>query len=85
MGEWIKDLEERIGMHPEVVECDEPIGVGWNTMAQLMEDSDYGEIKTRRIIRQAILAGEVEVKNGTTIGVTGLKVRQTWYRIKEAS
>lgn len=85
MGEWIRELEERIGMNPEIIECDEPIGEGWNTMAQLMADSDYGEIKTRRIIKQAILAGEAEVKNGTTIGVTGLKVRQVWYRIKKAS
>lgn len=62
--------------------CSKPSGKGWQTMAQIIKCSPFGECKTRAITNKMVKAGEIEVFQGTEVNSYGRIVRRVWYRVK---
>ena len=85
MANWVKKIGKELGTidrKRKTRYLGQPKGKGWKTMREFMEQFGHGDNKTRKIIRQAILDNEVEVFDGSDLGVTGRLTRQTWYRFK---
>ena len=59
-----------------------PDGEGWRTIHEIMDESPYGAVKTRKILREKLDSGEAESFNGCEVK-EGTSVRRVWYRPKE--
>lgn len=60
-----------------------PSGEGWMTFIEFQESVEGGIVKARRILRRAVIDGEVEVFTGSEkSAATGYLCRQVWYRPK---
>lgn len=57
-----------------------PDGVGWLTMVEIIEVSNFGVVKTRQIVKDALKAGKMEMFVGTMMGLHGRCTKMIWYR-----
>lgn len=62
---------------------DKPPGDGWERMEEIIRESPFGHVKTRKLIDNALQAGTYEVYAGTEVGNKGLLVRRVWYRKRD--
>jgi hypothetical protein len=72
---WAKKLVQQAGNN-----SNEPTGKGWLMMAEIINESPFGQIKTRKLINQKIAKGEIEVFEGSSLNDFGRCVKRTWYR-----
>lgn len=78
MSNWIQHLTE----HIPPIKLTEPKGKGWKTMRQIIAECEWGINKTRAMVMDGVKAGKIEVFGGTQLNASGIKTRQTWYKIK---
>ena len=75
---WAEQLEREYtnrGIKPE--------GEGWMTFHQVHAEMPGGVVKVRKIIKDAVDAGRLEVFKGSSKSTaTGQLCRQVWYRPK---
>lgn len=75
---WAAALEEEY-----VNRGNQPEGDGWMTFNEMEENMDGGTVKCRKIVKEAIARGELEVFTGSQkSSSTGFLCRQVWYRPK---
>ena len=67
------------GQHDKNEEGKFPAGKGWQTFWEILEDSPYGQTKTRKLIRDGMDLGEIEQFKGTVVK-EGTSLRRIWYR-----
>lgn len=76
--DWIRELE-----HASVAGEIRPIGKGWKTMRELIEESPYGDNKVRAIVRKAINSKRGKVFIGRQKNTCGVLTRQVWYKLND--
>ena len=69
------------GQHDKNEAGKTPEGEGWQTFWEILEDSPYGQTKTRKLIRDRMDSGEIEQFKGTEVK-EGTSLRRIWYRPK---
>lgn len=69
------------GQHDKNAVGEFPKGEGWQTFWEILEDSPYGQTKTRKLIRDQMDLGEIEQFKGSEVK-EGTSLRRIWYRPK---
>jgi hypothetical protein len=83
MNDWYDKLAERPQPKCKLKEPREPKGKGWVTFTEMLEQSKWGEVSLRRIIRKKVKRKEMVCFEGTQRSVINRRLhRQVWYKTK---
>ena len=74
---WIEDLNKASAQRGNL-----PKGDGWKKMVEILEESPFGQVKTRELINLGLKDGTYEVHVGSESSDKGHLVRRFWYRKK---
>ena len=76
MVDWTKELAKAHKVQ------NSPEGEGWKTMQEIFAESEFGLVKTRKIVNEMIKAGKCERYRGTKYNsVTNSAHICVWYRL----
>jgi hypothetical protein len=77
---WYERLPHSIEARNRRKEPRPPTGRGWKRFVDLLGESPWGEVTTRRRIQEELKAGRMMCFEGTERSPTGRLQRMVWYK-----